>query len=152
MAKTNTNITNNGLTKSQAENVVTIRVLLLVLFDIAVSFLFDFFSTSTKTFTAENGATYTLELVFHNILPVLRWVFGILFVLSLAYFVIARVKKINTSRHPVTPEMLVVFTFILTAAVVFYDMFKITPFLFYTMTVVISVLVAIYYIYTMLFY
>lgn len=144
MAKTNQK-TENGLTRSQAETVVTLRVLLLVIFDIAVSFCFDYIINAPST--------SSIELNFYmNWRPTLIWVFAALFVLSVAYFVIAKVVKLNTSKHIVTPEMLTAMTFICTAGIVLYNNFRLTPFLFYTMMVVISILAAIYYIYTMLFY
>ncbi len=150
MAKTNNKHFNNGLTKKQTENVVSIRVLVLVLFDIIVSFMFDYL-THASELVGETG--FTAEGIFVlKVRPVLMWVFGALFAASLAYFVVAKVTKLNTSRHPVTPAMLTAMTFILTAGVVFYNTFRIAPVLFYTMTVIISLLVALYYIYTMLFY
>ncbi len=129
---------------------VTIRVLLLVLFDIIVSFLFDYL-THARALVGDTG--FTAEGVFYlKVRPVLLWVFVGLFVASLAYFVVVKAKKLNTARHPVTPAMLTAMTFILAAGVVFYDTFRIAPVLFYTMTVIISLLAALYYIYTMLFY
>ncbi len=146
----NRNNHNNGLTKKQTENVVTIRVLLLVLFDIIVSLLFDFL-THAGELVGNTG--FTAEGIFVlKVRPVLMWVFVGLFAASLVYFAIAKVKKLDTTRHFVTPAMISAMTFILAAGVVFYNTFRIAPVLFYTMTVIISLLAALYYIYTMLFY
>ena len=146
MAKTNfkkMNTAGNGLTRSQAEFIVTIRVLLLVIFDIAASFWFDYII----------NAPGNVELAFYrNVRPTLLWVTIGLFVLSLAYFVVAKFTKMNTSKHIITPEMISAMTFICMAAIVLYNNFRLTPVLFYTMVVIISILAAIYYIYTMLFY
>lgn len=149
MAKTN--ITNtksekkncSGLPRALAEKVVTLRVLLLVIFDIAASFLFDYII----------HASGPVELNFYNnIRPVLVWVSVALFLLAAAYVIVAKVTKLNTAKHIITPEMIAAMTFIFMAAIVLYNNFRLTPILFYTMMVVISILAAIYYIYTMLFY
>ncbi len=146
MGKTNVNkekATVNGLTRSQAEIIVTLRVILLVIFDIAVSFWFDYII----------NAPGSVELEFYrSIRPVLVWVTVALFALSVIYFVVAKAVKLNTSKHVITPEMIAAMTFICMSAVVLYNNFRLTPILFYTMMVVISILAAIYYIYTMLFY
>lgn len=146
MVKTNSNKmnnTSNGLTRAKAELIVTARVLLLVVFDIAVSFWFDYII----------NAPGEVELAFYkNVRPTLLWVTVALFVLSVIYFAVAKLVKMNTVKHIVTPEMLAAMTFICAAAVVLYNNFRLTPVLFYTMMVVISILAAIYYIYTMLFY
>ncbi len=149
MAKTNSNNIESGrhngmgLTKAKAEQIVTVRVLLLVIFDIAVSFWFD------SVVNAPGQVEYDFYM---NTRPTLIWVFSALFVLSAAYAVIAKLIKLKTFKHFITPEMLVAMTFICASAVVLYNNFRLTPILFYTMMVVISILAAIYYIYTMLFY
>ncbi len=146
MAKTNfNNVKNNEvvLTKSKAELIVTVRVILLVIFDIAVSFWFD------SIVNAPGQVEYDFYM---NTRPTLVWVFGALFVLSAAYAVVAKLIKLKTVKHYVTPEMLVAMSFICASANVLYNNFRLTPVLFYTMMVVISILAAIYYIYTMLFY
>lgn len=132
-----------GYSRSDAGRVVTIRVLILVLFNIVMGSLFDYII----------HAGNNIELVFYkDVRPVLLWVSIALFVLSAAYVIAAKVKKIDTSRHPITPEMLAALTLILMATVLLYNTFRLTPFLFFTMMIVISILVAVYYIYTMLFY
>jgi len=132
-----------GYGRKDVSRVVTIRVLILVLFNIVLGSLFDYIT----------HAGNNQELTFYTeVRPVLMWVSIALFVLSAAYVAIAKVKKLDTARHPVTPEMLAAMTLILMAAVLLYNTFRLTPFLFFTMMIVISLLVAVYYIYTMLFY
>lgn len=147
MAKNATNKNNSvnrkANSKSEAGKVVTIRVLVLILFDVILGSLFDY------VIHAGND----LELAFYlNVRPVLLWISVALFVLSVAYVVVAKTMKINTTRRPVTPEMIAVMTLLLMAAIVLYNTFRMTPVLFFTMTIVISILAAVYYIYTMLFY
>jgi len=133
----------NGLTNYQAEKIVLIRVLFIVLFDIIASFLFDYIV----------NAPGSVEFSFYmDVRPVLIWVSIALFVLSLGYVVLSKVKKFNVARHVITPEMLAAMTFIFMAAILLYNTFRLTPFLFYTMMIVVSILAVIYYIYTMLFY
>lgn len=139
--KSNNSVNRNS--KSKAGKVVTLRVLVLILFDVILGSLFDY------VIHAGND----LELAFYlNVRPALIWISVALFVLSVAYVVVAKTMKINTTRRPVTPEMIAVMTLILTAAVLLYNTFRMTPALFFTMMIVISILAAIYYIYTMLLY
>ena len=132
-----------GLTIYQAEKTVLLRVLFIVLFDIIASFLFDYIVT----------APGSVEFKFYmEVRPVLLWVSIALFVLSIGYIVLAKVKKLDVSRHVITPEMLAAMSFIFMAAILLYNTFRLTPFLFYTMMIIVSILAVIYYIYTMLFY
>lgn len=141
--KSSNNANRKGYSRSDAGRVVAIRVLILVLFNVVMGSLFDYII----------HAGNNLELVFYkNVRPVLLWVSIALFALSVAYVIVAKVKKLDTSRHAVTPEMLTALTLILMASTVLYNTFRLTPFLFFTMMIVISILVAVYYIYTMLFY
>jgi hypothetical protein len=59
---------------------------------------------------------------------------------------------VDTSAHIMTPEMVLGLAFFLFTTAMFYDHFRNTPFLFYTIMVIGSVLYAVYYIYTILLY
>ncbi|MGN1346235.1 MAG: hypothetical protein ACI4V1_05585 [Eubacteriales bacterium] len=147
MAKSNkmTNSKANKMTslgKNEAGRIVLFRILLIVLADLVMGSLFDFVK-----------AEATRELAFHlNVHPILKYAFGVLFVLSVIYFIVTLVRKVDTSTHLMTPEMLLGLTFFLFASALFYDHFRNTPFLFYTLMVIGSVLYAVYYIYTILLY
>lgn len=146
MGKTKSNnkkVDGTRITRSQAETIVTIRVILLVIFDIAASFWFDY----VITLPGER------ELAFHkNLYPTLVWVSVVLFALSVIYFVVAKFMKLKTVKYFITPEMIASMTFVCMSAMVLYDNFRVNPILLYTMMVILSVFLAIYYIYTMLFY
>ena len=131
-----------SLSKSEAGRSVLFRVLTIVLADIIVGILFDFVKGEANR-----------ELYFHqNLLPVLQIVFGVVFGLSVIYFILTLVKKIDTSAHFMTPAMISALALYLFVTVLFYDRFRGVPILFYTMTVIASVLFAVYYIYTILLY
>jgi len=131
-----------ALGKDKAKQIVTIRILIIIFADILVCSLFDFVRGDIMR-----------ELYFHNnVHPVLMYVFGALLVLSAAYFAVTLIKKIDTSAHIMTPLMVVALCLYLFVSVLFYDQFRMTPFLFYTMTVIASVLFAVYYVYTIIFY
>lgn len=132
-----------AMSKSKAAQVVLVRILVIALVDVIVSTLF-------MKCIRSDGMT---EFAFHqNVLPVLKIVFGVLCVLSIAYLVFTLLKKIDTSAYWVTPAMLAAITVYLTATAFLYDQFRMSPFLFFTMTVIGSVLFAVYYIYTILLY
>lgn len=141
MVKTPTNKM-MSLGKNEAGRIVLFRILIIVLADIITGSLFDFVKGEA-----------TRELAFHlNVHPTLKYVFGALFVAAIAYFVVMLVKKIDTSAQIMTPEMVLGLAFFLFTSVMFYDRYRNTPFLFYTVMVVGSVLYAVYYIYTILLY
>lgn len=147
MAKSDKMINNNAnkmmsLGKSEAGRIVLFRILIIVLADIIMGSLFDFVK-----------AEATRELAFHmNVHPILKYAFGAVFAAAAVYFIITLVKKIDTSAHVMTPEMILGVALFLFASVMFYDHFRNTPFLFYTIMVIGSVLYAVYYIYTIMLY
>ena len=131
-----------SLDKGKAGRIVLFRVLIIILTDIIVSTLFDFVK-----------ADAVREYAFHmNVHTPLKYVTAALLILAAAYFVITLVKKIDTSAHYMTPAMIVAVTLYIFITTMFYEQFRTTPFLFYTMTVIASVLFAVYYIYTILLY
>lgn len=131
-----------SLDKNKAGRIVSIRLLVILLTDIIVASLFEF----VRGEGMREFSFYT------NTLPTLRYVFIGLFALALAYYVITLVKKIDTSAHYVTPLMIVAGTFYLAGTAMFYDRLRISPILFYTVTVIVSVLFAVYYVYTVILY
>lgn len=131
-----------SLSKNEAGRIVLFRILIIILADIIVGSLFDFVKSEANR-----------EFFFHqNLLPALQIVFGAVLALSVGYFVVTLVKKIDTSAHYMTPAMISALSLYLFVTVMFYDRFRGVPFLFYTMTVIGSVLFAVYYIYTILLY
>lgn len=131
-----------SLDKAKAGRIVFFRFLIILLTDILVSSLFDYINTEA-----------TRQYNFHmSIQTPLKIVFGVLFVLSVALLLITRLKKIDTSAQYMTPAMIAAVALYLFVTTMFFDQFATTPFLFYTMTVIASVLFAVYYIYTVLFY
>ncbi len=147
MAKNKKTVTNNSklhnLTKGEAGRIVTFRVLIIVLFDIIIGSLFDYII----------HADGNIELFFYTkVRPALMVVSIVLFALAAAYLVLARVKKLDSSRHPMTPLMIVFATLFLMLTVVLYNTFRLTPILFFTVMIVGSILIAVYYVYTMLLY
>ena len=132
----------NAMSKSKAGQVVLVRILVVVLLAIVVGTLLDFVR-----------ADAVREFPFHtNVLPVLRIVFPVLLVCAAAYLALTVAKKIDTSAHWVTPGMLVFIALYLSATVLLYDRLMLFPPLFYTVTVIGCVLIAVYYIYTVLLY
>ena len=131
-----------SLSKNEAGRIVLFRILIIILADIIVGTLFDFVKGEASR-----------ELFFHqSILPALQIIFGVVLGLSVVYLVLTLVKKIDTSAHYMTPAMITALSLYLFVTVMFYDRFRGVPFLFYTMTVIASVLFAVYYIYTILLY
>ena len=132
----------NTLGKMEAGRIVLFRILIIVLADIIVGSLFDFVKSDAMR-----------ELAFHlNVHPVLKAVFGAVLALAAVYFVAMLVKKVDTSAHIMTPEMVLGLALFLFTTAMFYDHFRNTPFLFYTIMVIGSVLYAVYYIYTIMLY
>ena len=133
----------NTLSKNKAGRIVFFRILLIILADVIVSVLFE----------SIRGSGNNLELSFYlHVLPVLRIVFGVLFAAALVYFIVTCVKKTDTSAYYVTPAMILALAAYLFVTALLYTQFHITPFLFYTMTIIVSVLFVVYYVYTILLY
>lgn len=131
-----------SLDKGKAARIVFVRVLIIALVDIIVSSLFDFV-----------GADAMREYAFHlNVHTPLKYIFGVVLVLAAAFLVYTIVKKVDTSAWYMTPMMTGALALYLFVTAMFYDRFRTTPFLFYTMTVVGSILFVVYYIYTVLMY
>lgn len=132
-----------ALDKNSATRIVLLRILIIILVDILVG-------------TAV-GSLAKLEpepaLNFHlHVLPILKYVFAALLILAAAYVVVMLLKKVDTSAHVVTPLMVFAVALYLAVTAAFLDRFINAPYLFWTLTLVISVLFAVYYIYTILMY
>ena len=133
------------LSKDAAGKIIFWRILIILVVDLLVASTFDYLVHSPAE----------IEFNFYmNIRPILCYVFWALFALSVVYLVLTIVKKIDTSAHIATPAMIAAVTLYLSimSTGFFYDMFKMTPYLFYTMTVIASVLFVVYYVYTVLMY
>ena len=131
-----------SLSKGKAGRIVFIRILIIVFVDLVVSTLFDFV-----------GGEAMRELTFHrHIHTPLKYVFGALLVLSVAFLIYTLIKKIDASTWYMTPVMITAVCLYLFVTAMLYENFRTTPFLFYTMTFVVSILFAVYYIYTILMY
>ena len=133
------------LKKNQAERLVFIRSVIIIVIALAVC---AFFHRMTHS-PAEVESVYALQVC-----PVINWVFIGLFVLSGAYLVISWVTKLDTSAHFVTPAMLMAVTLCLALItnLYVYQRFKMAPYLFYTLVVIVSILFIVYNIYTILLY
>lgn len=131
-----------SLDKAKAGRIVFFRILIIILTDILVSTLFDYIKE-------EAVRHYTFHTTIQTPLTI---VFGVLFALSVVYLAVTLVRKIDTSAQYMTPAMISAVTLYLFATAMFFDQFATTPFLFYTMTVIVSVLFTVYYIYTILLY
>ncbi len=135
----------NRLKKDEAGKIIFWRILIIVIADLFVASAFDYLIHSPAE----------VEFKFYmNVRPVLCYVFWALFALSVVYFILTIVKKLDTTAHIMTPEMITALTLYLSVMTTgfFYDMFKMTPYLFYTMTIIASVLFVVYYVYTVLLY
>lgn len=131
-----------SLSKGKAGRIVFTRILIIIFVDLIVSSLFDFV-----------GGEAMRELAFHrHVHTPLKYVFGALLVLSVAFLIYTLVRKIDASAWYMTPVMIAAVCLYLFVTAMLYENFRTTPFLFYTMTVVVSVLFAVYYIYTILMY
>ncbi len=82
----------------------------------------------------------------------LKIVFPVLLACAVIYLVVTLVRKTDTSAHWVTPLMLTAVALYLTVTALFFDKFWVFPPMFYVMTVIVSLLFAVYYIYTILLY
>ena len=135
----------NRLSKDEAGKIIFWRIIIILVADLLVASAFEYLIHSPAE----------VEFNFYmNIRPVLCYVFWALFALSVAYLVLTIVKKIDTSAYIMTPAMIAALTLYLSimSTGVFYDMIKMTPYLFYTLTVIASVLFLVYYVYTVLMY
>ena len=131
-----------SLDKAKAGRIVLFRVLIILLADILVASLFDYINKNA-----------TRQYTFHMQLQTpMQIVFGAIFVLSLGYLAVTLIKKIDTSAQYMTPAMITALSLYVFVTTLFFDQFTNTPFLFYTMTVIVSVLFVVYYIYTILLY
>ena len=145
MAKKNAVIKNKmmSLPKDKASTIVAIRILIILLVDIAVGCAL---STLSKLEPSEG-----LYFQF-SVLPIVKYVCAALVLLAAVYAVIMIVKKVDTSAHIMTPLMIFAVALYLAVTAAFLDRFIAAPYLFWTMTIVVSVLFAVYYIYTILMY
>lgn len=132
------------VSRSAAGQIVLVRILAIVIVDVIVAMLFDFVGPRADAARAT---------AFHmNVLPVLRIVFPALLLAALVYLVVTLVRKTDTSAHWITPVMLTAVALYLTVTALFFDKFWVYPPVFYVMTVIVSLLFAVYYIYTILLY
>ncbi len=131
-----------SLDKGKAGRIVFSRVLLILIVDLIVASLFNFIREEAMR-----------HFAFHT-----QWqspltiAFGVLLALTVAYFIVVLVKKIDASAHYMTPAMVVAVALYLFVTTILFDQFATTPFLFYTMTIIVSVLFVVYYVYTILLY
>ena len=142
MAKHNTILQMNTgkLSKDEASKVVALRILIILAADIIIGSLLDFLRAD---------ATREYNFVF-NVCPWLTWVFGVICAASAGYFIWSLVKKVNTSKHPMTPAMTFALCLFLFAIVLLYK--YLTMVMIMSAMVIASVLFAVYYIYTNLLY
>ena len=82
----------------------------------------------------------------------LRILFPALLACAVVYLVVTLARKTDTSAYWVTPAMLTAVALYLAVTVLFFDKFWVFPPVFYVMTVIVSLLFAVYYIYTILLY
>ena len=128
------------VSRSAAGQIVLVRILAIVIVDVIVAMLFDFVGPRADS---------ARSLAFHmKVLPVLR----IVFLAALVYLVVTLVRKTDTSAYWITPVMLTAVALYLTVTALFFDKFWVYPPVFYVMTVIVSLLFAVYYIYTILLY
>lgn len=132
------------VSRSAAGQIVLVRILAIVIVDVIVAMLFDFVGPRADAARAT---------AFHmSVLPVLKIVFPALLVVALAILGVTLAKKKDTSAWWITPVMLAAIALYLTVTAVFFDKFWVYPPIFYVMTVIVSLLFAVYYIYTILLY
>ena len=130
--------------RSRAGQIVLVRILAIVIVDVVVAMLFDFVGPH---------AAWDRASVFHaNVLPVLKIVFPALLLIAAAYLAFTLIRRTDTSAWWITPAMLTAVALYLTVIVLFFDKFWVYPPLFYVMTIIVSLLFAVYYIYTILLY
>ena len=146
MAKTKKNLPLNrkiaSMNKGEVSALIFTRILIIFAVDVIIAYLFDFVKNDAER-----------EFFFHmNVNTPLKYVFGGLLVLSLVYLAITFIKKIDTSAHVRTPGMITALSFFLFVSAMFYDKFRNTSYLFYTIMIIGSVLFILYYIYTLLLY
>ena len=78
--------------------------------------------------------------------------FPALLLIAAAYLAFTLIRRTDTSAWWITPAMLTAVALYLTVIVLFFDKFWVYPPLFYVMTIIVSLLFAVYYIYTILLY
>ena len=78
--------------------------------------------------------------------------FPALLLVSLEYLIVTLIRKTDTSAYWITPAMLTAIALYLTVTALFFDKFWVYPPVFYVMTVIVSLLFAVYYVYTILLY
>ena len=133
-----------SVSRSTARQIVLVRILTIVIVDIVVAMLFDFVGPRADAARAT---------AFHmKVLPVLKIVFPALLLVALAYLIVTLVRKKDTSTDWITPVMITAVALYLTVTALFFDKFWVYPPVFYVMTVIVSLLFAVYYIYTILLY
>jgi hypothetical protein len=137
----------NRLSKDEAGSRVFVRILIILVVDIIVSSLFE-------TVRPHQNVGSDAMTVFIKMRPVLVWVFGALLAAAAVYWIVTLIFRIDTSAHWVTPAMLFMVALYLFVSVFNYtwNTFWRFPPLFYVMTVIVSVLFAVYYIYTIILY
>ena len=119
-------------------------ILAIVIVDVIVSILFDFVGPRAD---AARATTFHM-----SVLPVLKIVFPALLLVSLVYLIVTLIRRTDSSAYWITPAMLTAVALYLTVTAVFFDKFWVYPPVFYVMTVIASLLFAVYYIYTILLY
>ena len=132
-----------ALDKGTATRIVALRILIIALVDVFVGVSVN----ALGKLEPEPGVVFHL-----HVLPILKYVFAAFVLLSAAYAVYTIVKKIDTSAYIVTPLMLFAIAMYFAVTAAFLEKFISAPYLFWTMTLVVSVLFAVYYIYTVLMY
>ena len=137
----------NTLTKDEAGILVFARILTIIVVDIIVSSLFE-------AVRPHEGTVTDAMTAFFKARPILVWVFGALLAAAVGYWIVTLVMKRDTSIDWVTPGMCVAVALYLFVSVLSYtqNAFWRFPPLFYVMTVIVSVLIAVYYVYTILLY
>ena len=137
----------NRLTKDEAGVLVFVRIFIILVVDIVVCSLFE-------TVRPHDGIGSDAMTLFFKIRPTLVWIFGGLLAAAVIYWIVTLIFKIDTSAHWVTPAMLFAVALYLFVSVFDYtqNAFWRFPPLFYVMTIIVSVLFAVYYIYTILLY
>ncbi len=137
----------NRLSKDEAGSRVFMRILIILVVDIIVSSLFE-------TVRPHQNIGSDAMTAFIRMRPALVWIFGGLLAAAGIYWLVTLVFRIDTSAHWVTPAMLFAVALYLFVSVFDYtwNAFWRFPPLFYVMTLIVSVLFAVYYIYTIILY
>ena len=126
--------------KKEHTRIAGIRMLIMVLADVVGISILSAIRGEAKT---------ELQFVTHWLLP-LTILFGVLSAASLVYLVLANVKKLDISRHPVTPAMLLCVSLFCLAACLLYK--SVLPSAIIIASVTATVLFLVYYLYMQIFY